>query len=153
MSMRRIATLGLAPLLLVGCEEDEGEQIPDPCADTERFDEYAPGLEKEGAQVRVSLERATPAPPEKGDNLWEVEITDLDGAPIEGLDVSVFPFMPEHGHGTPVDPEVSPGEDPGEYAIDRINFVMGGPWEITFSLESAEAQISDEVVFSFCVPD
>lgn len=138
---------------LCGCDaEEDGSDVPDPCGPSEFYDEYVPGIDKAGERLHVTLDRARPAPPEKGDNTWELTVTDLDGEPVDEVEIALFPFMPDHGHGTSVDPVVTSGDDAGEFVVDDIRFVMGGRWEVTLTLDDGAAS-PDEVVFDFCVPD
>jgi hypothetical protein len=79
-----------------------------------------------------------------------VELSDAAGDPLTGLDDAVFvtPFMPDHGHGTPVRVGVEE-EAAGEYRLAPVNTFMPGLWQITLEVErDAEATILE---FSVCV--
>lgn len=151
--LRAARTASLAIAVGSGCDPGEGvSDVPDACGASELYDEYVPGSEKVDERVRVTLVRARPAPPQKGTNEWEIAVSDLNGDPMEELGIAVFPFMPDHGHGTSTDPVVTTGEEPGEYSIDDIELVMGGRWEIRLEIDDGGAD-PDEVVFTFCVLD
>jgi len=137
----------------VGCDSGNDDSgVPDPCGPSDLYDEYLPGMEKVGDRLTVALERARPAPPEKGDNQWEISVSDAAHQPVDDLEIVVLPFMPDHGHGTSTDPAVRGGETSGEYVIEDIALVMGGRWEVTLTLDDGAPE-PDEVVFAFCVLD
>lgn len=105
----------------------------------------------------------------KGDDVWSVE-TDAATTmtPLDGLSISVSPFMPDHNHGTtPVG--VMAAGSPGVYTMQPVNLYMAGYWEVTFTIVQAPpasatdpdggadaappAPISDTAVLKICVPD
>ena len=94
-------------------------------------------------------------PPTKGNDTWNVEIDRADTlAPVDGLTISVIPYMPDHRHGTtPVG--VMPVGSGGDYTISPLNLYMAGYWEITFDLvdPAADAGASESVLVPICVPD
>jgi hypothetical protein len=73
--------------------------------------------------------RSDPQPPEVGVSAFQYVVTDVDGAPIEGLDVSVTPWMPQMGMGASVQPTVS-DRGGGVYQVDDVDLVMSGTWEL-----------------------
>ena len=106
-------------------------------------DTYSDGMEASGSTYTVALV-GDPAPPDKGDNVWTLTITE-GGAPAEGLDVQVEPFMTEHGHGTnPAFYGATEG-DPGVYTTERFDLFMGGLWDLTVHAGD------DSVTWSFCL--
>ena len=148
----------LAGALLAACgaadQHDDGHTHDDggmTCSDDARSDHYAAGLEKASANgvFKVTLISADPAPPAKGDNTWTVEIHDAGDAPVDGATLTVRPWMPDHGHGTSIEPMVAPGTAAGQYVISNIDLRMPGLWEVTLTIEAGGT--TDEVVFAFCV--
>lgn len=122
------------------------------CLTEDRDDDYAPGMSKVGeAGYTVVLVSSDPGPPDKGNNAWVVQALDPEGAAVDDLDIDVFSFMPDHGHGTPVTPVITPQGGDGQYAIDPINLYMTGLWTVRLALEDADANELDRVVFAFCV--
>src|SRR5262249_30701197 len=101
--------------------------------------------------------------PTKGVDQWTVEAdgagpTGDDGGvaatgPIDGLKISVVPFMPDHNHGTTA-VGVSPSGG-GMYLIAPLNLYMAGYWEITFDMtdSSGATPVEDKAVVKVCVPD
>jgi hypothetical protein len=122
------------------------------CAAETRDDDYAPGLHKVGAQgYTVVLLASVPAPPAKTNNTWTVRVLDPQGAPVDGLALDVYPFMPDHGHGTSA-ATIAPAGAVGEYTVAAINLYMSGLWTIRIALKDAGAQAEiDRVTFAFCV--
>lgn len=122
-----------------------GETHGSDCDEETRDDEFMVGLSKTGSALTVSFVSANPAPPALGDNTWTVTLSDPD-ASITGA----TPFMPDHGHGTPVTAEVTPTGTPGEFTISPVNLFMAGLWEVTIDIIT-QAGTTDQVVFAFCV--
>jgi hypothetical protein len=102
--------------------------------------------------IEFVLVSSDPAPPDKGENVFTVSITDVDSdIGIDGATVIVTPYMPEHGHGTtPADFSTEPTGDAGTYQSEAIDLFMGGLWELTFSASSGDA-VLDETTFTFCL--
>lgn len=73
-----------------------------------------------------------PDPPVSGDNAVTLSLVDGDGDPVEGAELTVEPWMPGHGHGSPTeeDIEAHSTDDDGVYHIHNINYNMGGFWEL-----------------------
>jgi hypothetical protein len=157
------ATALLAALTACGSSADEpdgaGTTTADagspydfiPCTDDARVDKYAAGMEKIGSNGRfkVKLLASQPAPPAKPLDVWNLAITDMNGAPQSGLTVAVSPYMPDHRHAPPVAPVVTALAEPGRYDVAMINLFMAGVWQVKVSLSAAGA--SDAVTFWFCV--
>jgi hypothetical protein len=135
-------------LLVAGCGGDD-EPVDSRCADETRADVYEPGMIAAGADglFEIELLAAEPAPPDKGDNRWSIELRALGGDPVSGAAIVVTPFMPDHGHGTSLVPVVEPAAEPGRYQIDVINLWMPGLWEVRFDIDDG----ADLVTFAFCV--
>ncbi len=138
----------------VGCSDDGHAHFADAgydCSIEDRDDTFVAGLEKTGAGgVRIRITSAVPAPPQRGDNTFNLEVFDGAGAPISGASIDVTPFMPDHRHGTSIAPVIAPGAAPGSYTVSMINLWMPGLWEITIEATPAGG-MADEVVFRFCI--
>lgn len=119
------------------------------CAAETRAQQYALGLEGDGAWARVTFVDATPAPPLRGDNVWVVDVQDTAGAPLDDLEIVVDPYMPDHAHGTAIRCEVTPEGTPGRYRLEPVNLFMPGLWQVTLTVRSETDE--DAIVFSFCV--
>jgi hypothetical protein len=64
----------------------------------------------------------------------------VDGTPVDGLELTVVPWMPAMGHGTPIKPTVS-SLGSGAYELDDIDLFMPGLWQ----LRTTTAEIADRV--------
>ncbi len=115
-----------------------------------RADTYVAGLERETEQglFSVVLRESTPAPPDKGNNIWLVEVL-RDGAPLEGVTVTAEPIMSLHGHGTSPKTVAGSSDAKGQLTLEPLNFFMPGEWKTELHLE--QGADSDRVVFRFCV--
>lgn len=141
----------LCLLLAAGCDEGGGEESasPDPTSPA-AGDTYVAGLQKAGAdeQITARLLEAHPAPPERGNNRWVLEV--VDGAtPLTGCVLVLDPNMPAHGHGTWEDAVVTEMEAPGRYAVEPILLYMPGLWEIPITITCGE--VTDTVRYAFWI--
>jgi YtkA-like len=97
-----------------------------------------------------------PGPEVKGVNTWNVLIGDSAGAPLDGLTVTVTPYMPDHRHGTSVAP-VTTASGAGGYLVTPVYLYMSGYWEVTLDIEppatdGGAAPRSESVMFNLCIP-
>ncbi len=110
---------------------------------------YAPNLTVAGKQgMKVVLLSGSPVPPTRGTNTWKVRVLDPSGNQAQNATVVAKPFMPDHGHGTNVQPVVTANPD-GTFDVAPLYLFMPGLWQVTFEIKSPTA--SDSVVFAFCV--
>ena len=129
----------------------------DDCSADPRADTFVVGLDKHGVSGNLDfvLQSANPAPPARGDNTWIIEVNAMAqgvvGSPMTGVDMAVTPFMPDHGHGTPIPVGVTAMPTAGQYELTPINMWMPGYWETT--IQAQAGSVSDQVVFKFCVPN
>jgi len=65
---------------------------------------------------------------------WELTVKDNEGKLINDAKVTVVGDMPEHGHGLPTEPVVTPIGAGGLYRIDGMKFQMPGWWVVTISV-------------------
>lgn len=146
------SVVGAASACEVGGSNDESDPNEGPCGDLSRADDYEVGLTKIGENgMQVTFVDASPAPPFRSDNTWLVMVEAEDGTPIDDAQWEVFPWMPDHGHGTGVVALVEPGEDAGLWTIDPLNLHMAGLWTIELTVKPTAGQ-QDTVKFAFCIP-
>lgn len=122
------------------------------CAKDNRAQSYSPGMELPGKAglYSVRLESISPVPAFKGDNLWKVQIVDASKQPVDGLTLKVKPFMPDHGHGSSITPQIKPQGAGGRYDVEQLNLFMPGLWQVFFTVQPA-AGGGDEAEVAFCV--
>jgi hypothetical protein len=123
------------------------------CTDDPRLDAYAGELDKAG-ELGVLAFRffdLDPTPPAKGLNTFHVQVTGGDAMPGQ---LRVDLRMPDHGHGTSVEPSISADAAPGTYTVRQLFLFMPGVWRLEFEALDAPgdgAAMLDSVVLHFCV--
>lgn len=144
-SLTRAAWLSglLASVVVVGCgsvDAAPGEIAfpPEPLAT----------LTTEGGRWQVAV-RTSPQPPIKGLDAVQLQITDSDGAAVDGLIVTAVPWMAAHGHGTSARTQVA-AQGMGIYQVANVYLYMDGQWELRSTLASDVA--TDSVTPVFDVP-
>lgn len=151
-TQRLIGCLALGAFVLSACSSDSDDSDSD-SADSDaacqgRGDDLA-DLVVEGDDGELTLVETDPATPIAGDNSFTVMLS-ADGEMVSGLsdDIEVEPFMPDHGHGTPIAVEITEQDD-GEYLLSPVNTFMPGLWEINLSVDSDE--LTSDFLFSVCI--
>jgi hypothetical protein len=80
--------------------------------------------------------RTSPQPPTRGLDFVQYAVTDKTGAPVDGLGLTIVPWMPADGHGTSIAPVVVP-RGAGIYEIDNVDLFMAGHWELRSAITAA----------------
>lgn len=84
--------------------------------------------------LTVSARTLDGQPPTRGANPFDIEVVRADdGAPLEGLELTLTPWMPAMGHGTSARPTVSE-LGAGHYLAENVYLFMPGLWELRVSL-------------------
>lgn len=78
--------------------------------------------------------RSVPDPPVRGQNVGQLVVTDGTGQPVDGLTISVVPWMPSHGHGTSVNP-LTTDDGGGVYVLNPLYLFMAGEWQLQMSFQ------------------
>jgi hypothetical protein len=78
-----------------------------------------------------------------------IEVVDENNAPVDGATIAVTPWMPDHGHGSAVRPEVA-AMGGGRYAVSKVYLPMAGLWELKVSVQRT-GSLPQEAVFNFCL--
>lgn len=124
------------------------------CSTEARAMPYRAGMEVRSATgtFTVKLLDSDPAPPVKGNDVWTIEVDDANAAPVDALDISATPWMPDHGHGT--EPVVVTAQGLGKYRLAPLYLYMHAYWEIRLGIASgsgASAAIEDAMI-PICIP-
>jgi YtkA-like len=90
-------------------------------------DAYANATSDSG-KLRVEV-RTSPQPPPRGACAVELAVTDASSAPVDGLNVSVVPWMDAMGHGASIKTEVTP-KGGGKYVVGNVSLFMPGTWTL-----------------------
>jgi hypothetical protein len=107
----------------------------------------SPLTRAQGQSLGVAL-FTSPQPPERGALEGRLVLTDSKGDRVEGVNVTVTPWMPEHGHGSSVMPTVD-SDGSGGFIISNLYLAMPGTWQLRVSVSGA---VTDELVPSFDIP-
>ncbi len=120
------------------------------CTRDPRADTYVANLVKPGKAglLTFTLVSGDIAPPGRGSNAWVVKITDAGGRPVTDAKLVAKPFMPDHGHGTSIVPQIASRGD-GTYTVAPLYLFMPGLWQITFT--STAGANTDSAIYSFCI--
>jgi hypothetical protein len=130
---------------IVAAQDDDFKGCPD------GMPSVAPGLRASGERFAVSVLASTPSQLERHRNDWTVELSSLDGSPAPDAEIARGQtFMPLHAHDGGVQPRMTQLSEPGQIQVDRLNFIMRGPWEVRFWVRSGSLE-EDYVVFEVCV--
>ena len=169
--MRTLSLLALSTsAALAACHTSSGNTTDGPvlsynCAADDRAQTYVAGLEVMGTSGKMTfkLMDASPAPPARGNNTWSVQVNAAGsaGAPVTDLGTSgqmvpmatfsATPYMPDHGHGTPIEVQIT-NQGSGMYQLTPVNLWMPGYWVTTLVVDSPSVG-SDTAVYKFCLPD
>lgn len=156
--MRSACALAVLPLLVACSTAADAPSDAGPDADAgvitcradPRAETYAAGMSKPGRSglLTFTLVEGRPAPPARGTNVWTLKIASAAGSPTLGATISVVPFMPAHGHGSGVTPElVEVGA--GVYRASAIDLFMPGLWQVTIRAQAGG--VDDAAELTFCV--
>src|SRR3990167_4354900 len=95
----------------------------------------------------VVLQPPTKAVPINHIHSWQIKVTSPTGAPVSHAQIAVDGGMPQHGHGLPTRPLITPMSVDGTYLLEGMKFSMTGWWEIKLAIQAREG--SDTVMLNF----
>lgn len=98
----------------------------------------------DSGSYRIAMRTSPSQPPVRGVLQVELRVTDADGKPADGLSIAAVPWMPSHGHGSSVEPIVTP-EGSGIYEIDDVSLYMPGTWQLRLTVGDDHALQDIEV--------
>ncbi len=103
----------------------------------------------ESSKLQVEVRTAPTQPPTRGTNSVELTVRDAQsGAAIDGLSVTVVPWMPAMGHGSSVQPTVT-AESDGRYLLSNVSLYMPGHWELRTTFSNG---VEDSATPAFDIP-
>ena len=112
---------------------------------------FSPSWQAQSDNYHLELLSSDPERPERGVNTWiiAVKANDESKEALTNCELTVVPFMPEHGHGSPMMPTVSE-LSAGQYEVNDIVFNMPGLWELEFQVNCLlEAMQAESMVYTF----
>ncbi|HUO40698.1 MAG TPA: FixH family protein [Mycobacterium sp.] len=86
-------------------------------------------------QLTIDL-RWSPDVPLRGSDAAQLTFLDSAGNPVDGLDLSIGPWMPAHGHGTAVQPVITTTA-PGVQVATPLYLFMSGEWQLRMTISGA----------------
>lgn len=104
-------------------------------------------LQSQSGALTLELRTWPDQPLARGMASVEYRLTWEDGAPADGLVLSVVPWMPEMGHGASIKPSVEAGGS-GRYVVSDVQLFMPGKWELRTTLGPS----ADRATPSFQIP-
>jgi hypothetical protein len=120
-----------AAIALAGCTDQESSDDSGPLV------QVAESTSTSGAYDVALLAHS----PEltRGDYSMQYIVTNMaDGTPVDGLTMTIVPWMPAMGHGTPIVPTITP-LGAGTYQLDHIDLYMAGLWQLRTTATSASS--------------
>lgn len=127
----------LVMVVAVGCGDVD---------DTDDDDNEATSqVESEDGHFQTSFTHE-PTTPQTGDAELQFELFDTAGDVVADASISVEPWMPAHGHGSPETPEVME-MSAGHYHVTNIVYSMPGTWELRIDVDTGE--VSDRFVVTY----
>jgi hypothetical protein len=90
----------------------------------------------------------TPNPPARGVSSARFVLTDDTKHPVDGLTLTIQPWMVQHGHGSPITPEVSAAGQ-GAYLVTNLYLPMPGLWQLRTTVSGA---VNDELTPTLELP-
>jgi hypothetical protein len=108
-----------------------------------------PSLARTSDQGRFTVQISSDANPipMRRIHSWTIRVADPSGEPVDGAAIRVSGGMPDHGHGLPTQPQVSPTETLGRYRISGVRFSMTGWWVLNLAIRTPDGR-ADTVTFN-----
>lgn len=152
MTLSTIAsTFALGCCMLPACSSSGASATSDggTCSSASTFPSSAlTTLTSDGGKLKIALRSAPNQPLAAGLQCVELVVTDpATGATIDGLTITMTPWMPAMGHGTTVTPLVTPLSG-GRYVFTNVSLFMPGEWQLRTQFTG---QVTDSVEPTFNV--
>jgi hypothetical protein len=90
---------------------------------------FMTGIKSTSGNLSLTIKSSPTSPPQRGNGSLEYLITDSSGNPVDGLTVSVLPWMVQMGHGSSITPCVM-SEGNGVYVVNNVYLFMAGEWQL-----------------------
>jgi hypothetical protein len=137
-----------AAVALLGAAACASSSEPSTGAESFPADAYVRATSDAGA-LAIEVRTTPTQPPPRGTCTVQLTVAGAaDGRPRDGLVLTVVPWMPSHGHGTSITPQVEP-RGGGRYLVTNVSLYMPGDWELRTSIAGAA---TDRVVIPVSVP-
>ena len=101
-------------------------------------------LASDSGGLHIEL-RSAPEPLVRGQNVGQLTVVDGSGQPIDGLGVSILPWMPSHGHGTSAPVGITDAGG-GVFIANPLYLFMAGEWELRMTFEGSLSDTATAIV-------
>ena len=140
MSGRRVAVLAMA----IACGGSSSRAPRDLTFEAAPFQT----VHSNSGALTVAVHAEMGRTPARGENAFRYVITDSSGGPIDGMQMTIAPWMPDMGHGSSATPRVT-ALGAGAYVITDVFFAMPGRWDL---ISNFTGPVSDAAKPSFQIP-
>jgi hypothetical protein len=136
-------------LLLSGCGSSDAASSSPSCSTESSFPSQPLATVPSGSgKLEVELRTAPDQPLIAGLECVQLVVTEPStGAGVDGLTITMTPWMPAMGHGSSVTPLLAPMGD-GRYVFTNVSLFMPGEWELRTQFSG---QVDDSVNPTFNV--
>jgi hypothetical protein len=155
---RRVGTVALAACALAshaGCSSGSGSASDGTtsagdegnCGTSSSFPATALStVLSDSGGLKVAIYAAPYQPLEAGLECLQLVVTEAaSGAPVDGLTMTMTPWMPAMGHGASVTPQLTALGD-GRYVFTDVSLFMPGEWQLRTKLTGASTGSSGDSV-------
>jgi YtkA-like len=143
--IERVAVCFLsATVLATGCGGGAVRSARDLVFETQPFQ----SVRSNSGALFVAVYAEVGRTPARGENAFRYVVADSSGAPVDGVQLTVAPWMPDMGHGSSVTPLVT-AAGAGAYVVTDVYFAMPGRWDL---VSTFAGPVSDAAKPSFQIP-
>ena len=132
-------------LLLLGCGAESGSAAGGGGAEATFPDAPLMVVKTDHGALSFEVRTSPSQPPTRGLITVEIVATDVDGKPVDGLDLTVQPWMPQMGHGASTKPTIE-AKGRGRYVVSHVACFMPGRWELRTAIAGA---VNDSATVAF----
>jgi hypothetical protein len=98
--------------------------------------------------LRIDVRTTPQQPPSRGVSSVDYRVVDANQKPVDGLTISVVPWMPDMGHGASTTPTVEAMGN-GHYVVTNVEMFMPGRWDLRTTISGSS---DDSATPEFEVP-
>jgi hypothetical protein len=136
-----LAALGLA-IASLGCSDDTSVGEASFPVDSLMT------VTSQAGTLRIDVRTAPDQPPSRGVVSVDYRVTDGNQKPVDGLAISVVPWMPDMGHGASTTPTVEAMGN-GHYMLTNVELFMPGRWDLRTTISGSS---NDSATPEFEIP-
>jgi hypothetical protein len=90
---------------------------------------FTTGIKSSSGNLMLAISSSPTSPPQRGNGSLHYLITDASGNPVDGLTLTVVPWMVQMGHGSSINPCVL-AKGHGVYEVNNVYLFMAGEWQL-----------------------